>query len=62
MAVSYKNGEIFDRAVCEKDVSGEYEGLDFEVTVKKGDNIIFASFGGGFTWGAIYLKWAYNKQ
>ena len=39
MAVSYKNGEIFDRAVCEKDVSGEYEGLDFEVTVKKGDNI-----------------------
>ena len=29
--------------------------------VKKGDNLIFAAFGGGFTWGAIYLKWAYNS-
>ena len=28
---------------------------------KKGDNLIFAAFGGGFTWGAIYLKWAYTK-
>lgn len=35
---------------------------DFEDSLKKGDNIIFAAFGGGFTWGAIYLKWAYNKQ
>lgn len=35
---------------------------DFEHLFKKGDNIIFAAFGGGFTWGAIYLKWAYNKQ
>ncbi|KGO90376.1 beta-ketoacyl-ACP synthase III [Flavobacterium suncheonense] len=35
---------------------------DFETQLKKGDNIIFAAFGGGFTWGAIYLKWAYNKQ
>lgn len=34
---------------------------DFEDQLKKGDNIIFASFGGGFTWGAIYLKWAYSK-
>jgi 3-oxoacyl-[acyl-carrier-protein] synthase III len=34
---------------------------DFESKLKKGDNIIFAAFGGGFTWGAIYLKWAYNK-
>lgn len=34
---------------------------DFENQLKKGDNIIFAAFGGGFTWGAIYLKWAYNK-
>lgn len=33
---------------------------DFEEQLKKGDNLIFASFGGGFTWGAIYLKWAYN--
>jgi len=35
---------------------------DFEHVFKKGDNLIFAAFGGGFTWGSIYLKWAYNKQ
>ncbi|GGG94580.1 3-oxoacyl-[acyl-carrier-protein] synthase 3 [Polaribacter pacificus] len=34
---------------------------DYEQQLKKGDNIIFAAFGGGFTWGAIYLKWAYNS-
>lgn len=34
---------------------------DFENQLKKGDNVILASFGGGFTWGAIYLKWAYTK-
>lgn len=32
---------------------------DFEHQFKKGDNLIFAAFGGGFTWGSIYLKWAY---
>ena len=35
---------------------------DFESKFKKGDNLIFAAFGGGFTWGSIYLKWAYNKK
>ena len=35
---------------------------DFESKFKKGDNLIFAAFGGGFTWGSIYLKWAYDKQ
>ncbi|WP_433834156.1 beta-ketoacyl-ACP synthase III [Flavobacterium anhuiense] len=35
---------------------------DFENKLKKGDNIIFAAFGGGFTWGSIYLKWAYDKK
>lgn len=34
---------------------------DYEEQLKKGDNLIFAAFGGGFTWGAIYLKWAYNS-
>lgn len=34
---------------------------DYEKDLKKGDNLIFAAFGGGFTWGAIYLKWAYNS-
>ncbi|GGD50932.1 beta-ketoacyl-ACP synthase III [Muriicola marianensis] len=33
---------------------------DYEKELKKGDNLVFAAFGGGFTWGAIYLKWAYN--
>jgi len=35
---------------------------DYEDQLKEGDNLIFAAFGGGFTWGAIYLKWAYNSQ
>ncbi|MEJ1221403.1 beta-ketoacyl-ACP synthase III [Sediminicola sp. 1XM1-17] len=34
---------------------------DFEQRFKKGDNLVFAAFGGGFTWGSIYLKWAYNS-
>ena len=32
---------------------------DWESKLNKGDNIILAAFGGGFTWGSIYLKWAY---
>ncbi len=32
---------------------------EWENKLKKGDNIIIAAFGGGFTWGSIYLKWAY---
>ncbi|MFT4898565.1 MAG: 3-oxoacyl-[acyl-carrier-protein] synthase-3 [Flavobacteriales bacterium] len=34
---------------------------DWEKKLKKGDNLILAAFGGGFTWGSIYLKWAYNS-
>lgn len=34
---------------------------DYEKQLKKGDNIIIATFGAGFTWGAMYLKWAYNS-
>ncbi len=33
---------------------------EWESKLKKGDNIILTAFGGGFTWGAIYLKWAYD--
>jgi 3-oxoacyl-[acyl-carrier-protein] synthase-3 len=33
---------------------------DYEKQLKKGDNLIIAAFGGGFTWGAIYVKWAYD--
>ena len=33
---------------------------DYEKQLKKGDTIILAAFGGGFTWGSVYLKWAYD--
>ncbi|KAA6343822.1 3-oxoacyl-[acyl-carrier-protein] synthase 3 [termite gut metagenome] len=33
---------------------------DFEEKLKKGDNVIFTSFGAGFTWGAVYVKWGYD--
>ncbi|MGI9546650.1 MAG: beta-ketoacyl-ACP synthase III [Flavobacteriaceae bacterium] len=33
---------------------------DYEKELKRGDDLVFAAFGGGFTWGSIYLKWAYN--
>lgn len=33
---------------------------DYESQLKKGDNVVLAAFGGGFTWGSVYLKWAYD--
>ncbi len=35
---------------------------DYEKQLKKGDNLILSAFGGGFTWGAIWLKWAYDPD
>jgi 3-oxoacyl-[acyl-carrier-protein] synthase-3 len=35
---------------------------DYEKQLKKGDNLIVAAFGGGFTWGAMWIKWAYNSK
>lgn len=35
---------------------------DYESRLKKGDNIILAAFGGGFTWGSIFLKWGYDPK
>jgi 3-oxoacyl-[acyl-carrier-protein] synthase-3 len=35
---------------------------EWEHKLKKGDNIILSAFGGGFTWGSIYLKWAYDPK
>jgi 3-oxoacyl-[acyl-carrier-protein] synthase-3 len=35
---------------------------DYEKFLKKGDNVVLAAFGGGFTWGSAYLKWAYNSK
>jgi len=34
---------------------------DYESQLKKGDIVIFAAFGGGFSWGSIYFKWCYNS-
>ena len=34
--------------------------FDYESKLKKGDNLILAAFGGGFTWGSIWVKWAYD--
>ena len=33
---------------------------EWEHQLQKGDNLVLAAFGGGFTWGAVYIKWAYN--
>lgn len=35
---------------------------EWEKQLKKGDNIVLAAFGAGFTWGAIYLKWGYDSK
>jgi 3-oxoacyl-[acyl-carrier-protein] synthase-3 len=35
---------------------------DYEDQLKKGDTLILSAFGGGFTWGAVYLKWAYDSK
>ncbi len=35
---------------------------EFETKLRKGDNLILAAFGGGFTWGAMWIKWAYDPK
>ena len=35
---------------------------EWESKLKKGDNLVLTTFGAGFTWGAIYLKWAYDAK
>jgi 3-oxoacyl-[acyl-carrier-protein] synthase-3 len=35
---------------------------EWENKLKKGDNLILSAFGGGFTWGAVYVKWAYDSN
>ena len=35
---------------------------EWEEKLKKGDKLIFATFGAGFTWGAMYVKWAYDPK
>lgn len=35
---------------------------EYESQLNKGDNVILSAFGGGFTWGSVYLKWAYDSK
>ncbi len=35
--------------------------FDYESQLKKGDNLILSAFGGGFTWGSVYVKWGYDS-
>ncbi|MBC6699599.1 beta-ketoacyl-ACP synthase III [Hymenobacter sp. BT190] len=35
---------------------------DYEPQLRRGDNLVLAAFGGGFTWGSVYLKWAYDPK
>jgi len=35
---------------------------EWEDKLNKGDNLVLSAFGGGFTWGSIYLKWAYDPK
>lgn len=35
---------------------------DYEKQLKKGDKLVLAAFGGGFTWGSMYIKWAYDPK
>ncbi len=34
---------------------------EWESKLKKGDNVVLAAFGGGFTWGSVFLRWGYNS-
>ena len=50
-----------------KFIQSTYTEMDLKIDevkkqLKKGDNIILAAFGGGFTWGATYIKWAYDTK
>ena len=42
-----------------RDIVGGRSGA-YEKELRKGDNLILSAFGGGYTWGAIYVKWAYD--
>ena len=49
--------------LCESSAAALVKVLEnFEKKFKKGDNLILSTFGGGFTWGSIYIKWAYDPR
>ena len=59
LAAHQANKRIIDATASRMGV-GPVLLWDYEKQLKKGDTIILAAFGGGFTWGAVYLKWAYD--
>ncbi len=65
-ATSRRTGIPMDRVMLNIDRYGNTTNgtiplclWEYESKLKKGDNLVLTAFGGGFTWGAIYLKWAY---
>lgn len=65
-ATSRRTGIPMDRVMLNIDKYGNTTNgtiplclWEYESKLKKGDNLVLTAFGGGFTWGAIYLKWAY---
>ncbi len=68
-ATASRMGITEDRVMMNIDKYGNTTGgtiplllWDYEKRLHKGDTIIMAAFGGGFTWGSVYVKWAYNSQ
>lgn len=68
-ATASRMGITEDRVMMNIDRYGNTTGgtiplllWDYEKRLHKGDNIIMAAFGGGFTWGSIYVKWAYDSN
>ena len=72
--IEYINQQLNDQRLIKADYLSNNETNEFKILIDnygdfpiriiglfQGDNLIFAAFGGGFTWGSIYLKWAYNK-
>jgi 3-oxoacyl-[acyl-carrier-protein] synthase III len=68
-AVSRRSGVPMDKVMINIDRYGNTTNAtiplclwEWENKLKKGDNVVLAAFGGGFTWGSIWLKWAYDPK
>jgi 3-oxoacyl-[acyl-carrier-protein] synthase III len=68
-AVSRRSGVPMEKVMINIDHYGNTTNAtiplclwEWEKKLKKGDNIVLAAFGGGFTWGSIWLKWAYDPS
>jgi 3-oxoacyl-[acyl-carrier-protein] synthase III len=68
-AVSRRSGVPMEKVMVNIDRYGNTTNAtiplclwEWEKKLKKGDNVILAAFGGGFTWGSIWVKWAYDPK